>query len=319
MARLNSLYFLFVVLSSQCISKSGGLEEQKSKAKNFQSSSNVKRKLQNLPPYTPTPITNPANFPPYTPTPAIVTIPGSTPSTQVNPFPTPTSIVPDTTNPTQPILNPANPENAPVVYPLNQPTNAPITRGQTWCIAKTGAPETALQEALDYACGIGGADCSTIQQGGICYNPNSLENHASVAFNSYFQKNPSPTSCDFGGTAVLVNTNPSTGTCVYPSSATGTGTAMPLTTNPPVTGTPFSTIPTPTTSSSTGTTGSPYSIPASGIYGSPSLTNPGNPGSLFPTSYGPDSPPTGSSFPAGSATLRPHISLIILVAFFFTG
>ena len=55
-----------------------------------------------------------------------------------------------------------------------------------------------------------------------------------------------------------------TGTCVYPSSATGTGTAMPLTTNPPVTGTPFSTIPTPTTSSSTGTTGSPYSIPASG-------------------------------------------------------
>lgn len=55
------------------------------------------------------------------------------------------------------------------------------------------------------------------------------------------------------------------------------------------------------------------------IYGSPSLTNPGNPGSVFPTSYGPDSPPTGSSFPAGSPSLRPHISLIILVLLFFTG
>lgn len=83
-------------------------------------------------------------------------------------------------------------------------------------MAKTGASETALQSALDYACGVGGADCSTIQQGGSCYNPNSLQNHASFAFNSYYQKNPAPTSCDFGGTAALVNNNPSQ-SCLFNS------------------------------------------------------------------------------------------------------
>ncbi|CAO2836837.1 unnamed protein product [Amaranthus hypochondriacus] len=324
MASLNSLYILLLLLSL-CISKSGGLTAA-GKTESFHSPSNDKRKqekfvrkLDEL--SNPSPVTNPANFPPFTPTPAIVTIPASNP-TPVNPFPTPTptTIVPSTTTPTQPITNPVNPGNTPVVNPVNQPTNAPITPGQTWCIAKTGAPETALQDALNYACGIGGADCSTIQLGGSCYNPNSLENHASVAFNSYFQKNPSPTSCDFGGTAVLVNTNPSTGTCIYPSSATGSGTPMPLSTTPPATGMPSTTVPTPTTTSSTGTTGSPYGIPASGIYGSPSSsTTPSNPNSLFPTSYAPNSPPNGNSFPSGSAALQPHICFSILVAFFFTG
>lgn len=193
------------------------MEAKRVKTQSFYSSSNGKRKLQNLirklddetmnQPSTTLPTTNPANFPPYTPTPTIVTIPASNPTTPVDPFPTtpPTTTVPASTTPT-PIFNPANPANVPVT---NQPTTTPTTAGQTWCVANTGASETSLQAALDYACGIGGADCSTIQDGGSCYNPNSLQNHASYAFNSYFQKNPQPTSCDFGGSAVLVNTNPS--------------------------------------------------------------------------------------------------------------
>ncbi|XP_010674501.2 PLASMODESMATA CALLOSE-BINDING PROTEIN 4 [Beta vulgaris subsp. vulgaris] len=326
MTTLNSLYIIILLLSSLCISIFGEVEAKRVKTQSFHSSSNGKRKLQNLirklddetmnQPSTTLPTTNPANFPPYTPTPTIVTIPASNPTTPVDPFPTtpPTTTVPASTTPT-PIFNPANPANVPVT---NQPTTTPTTAGQTWCVANTGASETSLQAALDYACGIGGADCSTIQDGGSCYNPNSLQNHASYAFNSYFQKNPQPTSCDFGGSAVLVNTNPSSGSCIYPSSGSGTGTAMPSSTNPPITETPSSIIPPPTTTSSSGTTGSPYGGPATtGIYGTPpSLSNPSNPNSLFPASYGPDSPPLGNSVPAGSAVLQPHISLIILVASF---
>jgi hypothetical protein len=80
---------------------------------------------------------------------------------------------------------------------------------QTWCIAKTGMTDKVLQNGIDYACGIGGADCSAIQPMGSCYNPNTVQAHASYAFNSYFQRNPSPASCDFGGAGMLVNVNPS--------------------------------------------------------------------------------------------------------------
>ena len=114
----------------------------------------------------------------------------------VTTYPAPTGGVPVSTPVTNPVPPPAT-------------TNAPAIPGQCWCVARTGALETSLQAALDYACGIGGVDCSQIQQGANCYNPNTLQNHASYAFNSYYQKNPAPTSCDFGGTGTIVNTNPS--------------------------------------------------------------------------------------------------------------
>lgn len=81
--------------------------------------------------------------------------------------------------------------------------------GGSWCVASQSASETALQVALDYACGYGGADCSAIQPGASCYNPNTVRDHASYAFNAYYQKNPAPTSCSFGGVAQLTNTDPS--------------------------------------------------------------------------------------------------------------
>ncbi|XP_019091064.1 PREDICTED: myosin heavy chain IB-like, partial [Camelina sativa] len=59
-----------------------------------------------------------------------------------------------------------------------------------WCIAKANASPTSLQVALDYACGYGGADCGQIQQGAACYEPNTIRDHASFAFNSYYQKHP---------------------------------------------------------------------------------------------------------------------------------
>ena len=91
-----------------------------------------------------------------------------------------------------------------------KPTTGPgRSSGVSWCIASSAASPTALQVALDYACGYGSTDCSAIQPGGSCYEPNTVKDHASYAFNDYYQRNPVATSCDFGGTAQLVSTNPS--------------------------------------------------------------------------------------------------------------
>ena len=76
-------------------------------------------------------------------------------------------------------------------------------------MAKQGASESDLQSALNYACNQGGADCSQILPGANCYEPNTLLDHASYAFNDYYQKNPIPTSCVFGGVATLTSNDPS--------------------------------------------------------------------------------------------------------------
>ncbi|KAL8026563.1 hypothetical protein ABFX02_14G036500 [Erythranthe guttata] len=124
------------------------------------------------------------------------------------------------------------------------------TAAATWCVARSDASEQALQTALDYACGAG-ADCAPIQSSGLCYLPNTVQAHASYAFNSYYQRKANaPDSCSFAGTSAIAKTDPSYGSCVYPSSpstaggavapggtaATG-GASTPLTTQPPPPGT----------------------------------------------------------------------------------
>ncbi|KAK7259027.1 hypothetical protein RIF29_24621 [Crotalaria pallida] len=166
------------------------------------------------------PITVPSTTTPLTPIPLTPSNPANSPIPVTNPVTSPITV--PATNPVT-FSYPPPPSGTTLLPPASGNTNTPpaaaTTPGQSWCVAKTGVPQPTLQSALDYACGMDSTVCSQIQQGGSCYNPNSLQNHASVAFNSYYQKNPAPTSCDFGGAATLVNTNPSSGTCIYSSSS----------------------------------------------------------------------------------------------------
>ncbi|KAJ6893797.1 LOW QUALITY PROTEIN: hypothetical protein NC652_027769 [Populus alba x Populus x berolinensis] len=141
--------------------------------------------------------------------------------------PAPIGISPIPTTPPAGIMTPVTP---------NPPASTnPTSSGGQWCIASTIASQNRLA-AIDYACGFGGADCSAIQPGSGCYNPNTLRDHASYAFNSYYQKNPGATSCVFGGTAQLTNTDPSNGNCHYASSSTTTpSTSSPVNPNPTTT------------------------------------------------------------------------------------
>ncbi|KAK6125250.1 hypothetical protein DH2020_040994 [Rehmannia glutinosa] len=95
---------------------------------------------------------------------------------------------------------------------------APVggVHNELWCVAKPTVPPETLQEALDYACGDGGADCEAIGDGGSCYFPDTVVAHASYAFNSYWQKNKrSGGTCGFGGTAMLINSDPSYRRCRF--------------------------------------------------------------------------------------------------------
>ncbi|XP_065033997.1 PLASMODESMATA CALLOSE-BINDING PROTEIN 3-like [Musa acuminata AAA Group] len=126
-----------------------------------------------------------------------------------------------------------------------------------WCVCRSDASNTALQKALDYACG-GGADCTPIQQNGACYNPNTVLAHCSFAANSYYQrKGQAQGACDFASTTMLTSTDPGGNGCTYPATPSATGTSSTPTSTS--TTTPNSTTPT-TFTPNTGTTGSTASV-----------------------------------------------------------
>ncbi|ONI11107.1 hypothetical protein PRUPE_4G088100 [Prunus persica] len=107
--------------------------------------------------------------------------------------------------------------------------NTTFLDGTTWCVALPGVSQVDLQNALDWACGLGMANCKAIQEGGACYEPDTLLSHASFAFNDYYQQNGnSDIACNFGGTAAVTKHNPSYGKCVFAAAGSVGSAAPPL-------------------------------------------------------------------------------------------
>ncbi|KAG0492675.1 hypothetical protein HPP92_005786 [Vanilla planifolia] len=111
---------------------------------------------------------------------------------------------------------PSNPPEACLPIAAPEPSKAEDQNARLWCVAKPTVPDEKLQEAMDYACGEGGAECEEIKPDGRCYLPDTIVAHASYAFNSYWQMTKNiGGSCSFYGTALLINSDPSFQQCKY--------------------------------------------------------------------------------------------------------
>ncbi|KAL4035125.1 hypothetical protein IC575_003800 [Cucumis melo] len=115
--------------------------------------------------------------------------------------------------------------NGSAVYPLSLMSGrATANSSEVYCVAKDGADEDKLQDGLNWACGQGGANCVAIQQGRPCFLPNNITDHASYAYNDYYQKmRGAGGTCDFDGTATLTTVDPSHGSCIFTGSSNSSG------------------------------------------------------------------------------------------------
>ncbi|KAL8463109.1 hypothetical protein ACS0TY_033943 [Phlomoides rotata] len=94
-----------------------------------------------------------------------------------------------------------------------QPSPAPGAK--KWCVPKQGVSDDALQDNIDYVCSQG-LDCTPIQPGGACYDPDNRRSHAAFAMNAYYQtEGRHDFNCDFSGSGVITTTDPSNGPCKY--------------------------------------------------------------------------------------------------------
>uniref|UniRef100_A0A7N0VA27 X8 domain-containing protein n=1 Tax=Kalanchoe fedtschenkoi TaxID=63787 RepID=A0A7N0VA27_KALFE len=90
--------------------------------------------------------------------------------------------------------------------------NLSATKGGTWCVAKPSASDEELVNNIKYVCEtLTHTKCSdVIGEGGCCYYPNTLINHASVLMHMYYaEKGRNWWNCDFKGTGLTAITDPS--------------------------------------------------------------------------------------------------------------
>lgn len=110
--------------------------------------------------------------------------------------------------------------NGTSVYSLSSVSQLEGNSSGVFCVARPDASSDTLLDGLNWACGQGMANCTPIQLGQPCYNPNTLVNHASYAYNDYYQRtHSSGGTCDFSGTAMINSTDPSYGSCIFAGSS----------------------------------------------------------------------------------------------------
>ncbi|KAL3820824.1 hypothetical protein ACJIZ3_006729 [Penstemon smallii] len=86
---------------------------------------------------------------------------------------------------------------------------------EDYCVADEQTPDDQMVGAMNWACD-NGANCSAIQENQACYLPNTLKDHASYAFNSYYQNmKHNGASCYFNSAAILSGLNPSHDSCKF--------------------------------------------------------------------------------------------------------
>ncbi|KAL1832310.1 hypothetical protein DCAR_0102311 [Daucus carota subsp. sativus] len=89
---------------------------------------------------------------------------------------------------------------------------------EEWCVADVQTPDDILLGAMDWACN-NGADCGPIRPDQPCYLPNTMADHASFAFNSYYLNMKSKgADCYFNAAAIITSSDPSHGACKFGAS-----------------------------------------------------------------------------------------------------
>ncbi|MCL7031413.1 hypothetical protein MKW94_005788 [Papaver nudicaule] len=92
---------------------------------------------------------------------------------------------------------------------------------ETYCVANYfGVPQDFQIAALAWTCGV--VDCSPLQEGQVCFEPNTVSAHASYAYNLYYQQHGRLNgTCDFDGTAMTTSDDPCHGSCYFPDHLPG--------------------------------------------------------------------------------------------------
>jgi len=87
-----------------------------------------------------------------------------------------------------------------------------------WCVANKKATDEQLQANIDWCCSYEGGfrDCTQINPGGVCYEPNTLRDHASYVMNLYYQNlGRTKDQCTFNGSGSEVTKDPSHDACIF--------------------------------------------------------------------------------------------------------